>query len=191
MKGPKTSFILIDERTIQSILPVFQTRIGRGVIEWYSRRTTMTRNSRFLITLMAAVWMPICQCQLSLMLLARMTCCEDKCASVATNETEQRGCCEQDIQLTCNEASQSCDDDRPLSPSPCDDCGCCVTKGPLPTQIAIAWCTAPCILPPTIAAASTWIPAKEQPTLSLREGDPPGPPRSALDRCSRLSIWLV
>ncbi|MCE9619230.1 MAG: hypothetical protein K8R92_04910 [Planctomycetes bacterium] len=148
----------------------------------------MTVTPRVLLTLLAALWLPVCHCQFTTFLLERATCCEAP-TKVACHEVE-KDCCGRPIPSSAHKQSTHRDSNKtPCAPN--NACRCCVTKAPPPSPVSIDLSAVECVLPPSVVEVSDTRHANDLPSISLRQHDPPGPPPGVNERCALMATWLI
>ena len=156
-------------------------------------RARMLATPRVLITLLAALWLPVCHCQLSIFLFDNVACHDGaQTSSVGVDRSSvncvkkiTRSCCAEKSKKTAQENSNS-------SPKPvCQTCACCVTKAPPPVPPTIDLTAVEYVLPPSLVEGITVGTTIEIALLELCPHDPPGPPLSVNQRCAIHSHWII
>lgn len=159
----------------------------------------MTSTGRVLFTLFAALWLPLCHCQMSQIFLEQL-CCESSEGSQSSNTQTSasdgarvKNCCKKVVRTCCEgkAKSQNGGHQKSKPAAPCQTCGCCVTKAPPPSTPTIDLNLTECILPPcpmniVLAQLSSNISP-----VSCWNNQPPGPPLKVNQRCAILSHWIL
>ena len=160
---------------------------------WVSLITRMFATPRVLITLLAALWLPVCHCQLTIFLLDNAAYIDGAQKSSASihgstaigGEKVTRSCCAEKTKKVSENDSHS-------SPKPiCQTCACCVIKAPPPTSPSIEMAAVEYVLPPSLFHAIATAATIQIPSLELCQHDPPGPPLSVNQRCAIHSHWII
>ena len=153
----------------------------------------MLATPRVLITLLAALWLPVCHCQLSMFLFDNVVCNDGAQKSSVGVHNSAANCCKKVTRSCCAEKSKkTAQENSNSSPKPvCQTCACCVTKAPPPAPLAIDLTAAEFVLPPSLFDFVTAATTIDIPSLELCQHDPPGPPLRVNQRCAIHSHWII
>jgi len=148
----------------------------------------MPCTSRLLITLLAALWLPLCHCQLTQLFCAQASCCaseklQSATPAAASGAKKVHGCCETNKSKSLTSARHK--------NSTCPDCACCVTKAPAPSVTAFTPAVVPCVMPPCIMVAASLHITQQPCMMASHQHHPPGPPLAVSERCAVHSTWLI
>ena len=169
---------------------------------WVSLTQRMFATPRVLITLLAALWLPVCHCQFTSYLIAQATCCQDrgvnasKTAVVAHADSSAKpikSCCQTGADNDSRVQHEE-NNSHGAPGAPCQTCPCCVTKAPPPAPVTIDACALSalaCVLPPSMGELANAQFEHDCTALSLCQHDPPGPPLRVNQRCSIHSHWII
>jgi len=153
----------------------------------------MLATPRVLITLLAALWLPVCHCQLSIFLFDNVVCNDGAHKSSVGVHNSAANCCKKVTRSCCAEKSKkTAQENSNSSPKPvCQTCACCVTKAPPPAPLAIDLTAVEFVLPPSLFDFVTAENTIDNPSLELCQHDPPGPPLRVNQRCAIHSHWII
>lgn len=160
---------------------------------WVSLTQRMFATPRVLITLLAALWLPVCHCQLSMFLFDNVACHDGALKSSVGVSSSVADCCKKVTRSCCAEKSKkTAQENSNSSPKPvCQTCACCVTKAPPPAPPTIDLTAVEFVLPPSLFDFVTAATTIDIPSLELCQHDPPGPPLRVNQRCAIHSHWII
>ncbi len=162
---------------------------------------SMLITPRVLITLFAALWLPVCHCQFTNFLMGEVMCCLSTSDSVQDHPKQQEpklNCCAQPIKVICQSPALNdgeCDHEQNHSHNaPCQSCPSCLTKAPPPPSVSIdldALSLHKCLQNSWVASWTAVQIDHDIRAFSLFQNDPPGPPLSVNQRCAIHSHWII